>query len=288
MNKELVDYIKQQLSVSVSRNKIVDILLEQGWHQAEIDEAFSAAEGDAIRENGGTPRENEFDGAVGDGGGRNKKILLAAGVAVLVLAMIFAVAASFMGKGEKKEAAPLLDQEPPAAESSQTETVATEDEQVDPAVIDEISRLEQTITPPLGWTSRQAVVSYRPMALFFKPEQEKDDAGNKIFNEVVNIVRDNLLSKEEEYLAKAKGLLQSEIENYKSLSERKINLSDGSPATLIEGSFTQKEMAVRSMQLYAAKDNRIYILSGVVLAKNWDAEKDVIGAALMSFKFPEY
>ncbi len=288
MNKELVDYIKQQLSVSVSRNKIVDILLEQGWHQAEIDEAFSAAEGDAIRENGGTPRENEFDGAVGDGGGRNKKILLAAGVAVLVLAMIFAVAASFMGKGEKKEAAPLLDQEPLAAESSQTETVVAEEEQVDPAVIDEISRLEQTITPPPGWTSRQAVVSYRPMALFFKPEQEKDDAGNKIFNEVVNIVRDNLLSKEEEYLAKAKGLLQSEIENYESLSERKINLSDGSLATLIESSFTQKEMAVRSMQLYAAKDNRIYILTGVVLAKNWDAEKDVIGAALMSFKFPEY
>jgi hypothetical protein len=288
MNKELVDYIKQQLSVSVSRNKIIDILLEQGCHQAEIDEAFSAAEGDAIRENGGTPRENEFDGAVGDGGGRNKKILLAAGVAVLVLAMIFAVAASFMGKGEKKEAAPLLDQEPPAAESSQTETVVAEEEQVDPAVIDEISRLEQTITPPPGWTSRQAVVSYRPMALFFKPEQEKDDAGNKIFNEVVNIVRDNLLSKEEEYLAKAKGLLQSEIENYESLSERKINLSDGSLATLIESSFTQKEMAVRSMQLYAAKDNRIYILTGVVLAKNWDAEKDVIGAALMSFKFPEY
>jgi len=289
MNKELVDYIKQQLSVSVSRNKIVDILLEQGWHQAEIDEAFAAVEGNAIREDGGMPRENGFDGAVGGDGGRNKKILLAAGAAVLVLAMIFAVAASFMGKGEKKEAAPLPeDQKPPVAESSQNETVVAEEDQIDPAVIDEISRLEQTITPPSGWTSRQAVMSYRPMALFFKPEQEKDDAGNKIFNEVVNIVRDNLLSKEEEYLAKAKGLLQSEIENYKSLSERKINLSDGSPATLIEGSFTQKEMAVRSMQLYAAKDNRIYILSGVVLAKNWDAEKDVIGAALMSFKFPEY
>ena len=289
MNKELVDYIKQQLSVSVSRNKIVDILLEQGWHQAEIDEAFAAVEGNAIREDGGMPRENGFDGAVGGDGGRNKKILLAAGAAVLVLAMIFAVAASFMGKGEKKEAAPLPeDQKPPVAESSQNETVVAEEDQIDPAVIDEISRLEQTITPPSGWTSRQAVMSYRPMALFFKPEQEKDDAGNKIFNEVVNIVRDNLLSKEEEYLAKAKGLLQSEIENYKSLSERKINLSDGSPATLIEGSFTQKEMAVRSMQLYAAKDNRIYILTGVVLAKNWDAEKDVIGAALMSFKFPEY
>jgi hypothetical protein len=95
------------------------------------------------------------------------------------------------------------------------------------------------------------------------------------------------LSKEEEYLAKVRGLLQSDLENYKTLSERKINLSDGSPATLIESSFTQREMAVRSVQLYAAKDNRIYILSGVVLAKNWDAEKDIIEAAVMSFKFPE-
>jgi len=288
MNKELVDYIKQQSSAGVSRNKIIDILLEQGWHQTEIDEAFADAEGNAIREAGGAPREDGFDGAVGDGGGRNKKMLLGAGVAVLVLAMIFAVAASFMGKGEKKEVAPLPVQTPPVAENPQNETVVEDEEQIDPAVIAEISRLEQTITPPSGWTSRQSVVGYRPMALFYKPEKEKDDAGNEIFNENVNIVRDNLLSKEEEYLAKAKGLLQSELENYKSLSERKVNLSDGTPATLIEASFTQKEMAVRSMQLYAAKSDKIYILTGVILAKNWDAEKDMVGAAAMSFKFPEY
>jgi hypothetical protein len=173
------------------------------------------------------------------------------------------------------------------AASSQSEAAGTNEDQEDPAIVAETFQLEKTITPPSGWTSRRAVMSYRPMALFFKPEAERDEYGKKIFSENVNIVRDNLLSKEEEYLAKVRGLLQSDLENYKTLSERKINLSDGSPATLIESSFTQREMAVRSVQLYAAKDNRIYILSGVVLAKNWDAEKDIIEAAVMSFKFPE-
>ncbi|HNU96517.1 MAG TPA: hypothetical protein PKH95_03845, partial [Candidatus Magasanikbacteria bacterium] len=45
MNKELVDYIKQQSSGGVSKNKVTEVLLEQGWHQTEIDEAFADAEG---------------------------------------------------------------------------------------------------------------------------------------------------------------------------------------------------------------------------------------------------
>ncbi len=171
--------------------------------------------------------------------------------------------------------------------NSQGETAGADKDQADPAILAEAAQLGQTITPPSGWTFHQDVVRYQPMALFYKPEAERDGNGKKIFNENVNIIRDNLLSKEEEYLAKAKGLLQSELENYKSLSERKVNLSDGTPATLIEASFTQKEMAVRSMQLYAAKGDKIYILAGVILAKNWDDEKEMITAAVMSFKFPE-
>jgi hypothetical protein len=72
MNKELVDYIKQQLSLSVSKNKIADILLEQGWHQAEIDEAFLDAEGGAIRDGGGVSGQNFNDyGRENGPGGKN-------------------------------------------------------------------------------------------------------------------------------------------------------------------------------------------------------------------------
>ena len=45
MNQELIDYIKQQMNLNVSKNKIADVLLGQGWQQPELDEAFAAAEG---------------------------------------------------------------------------------------------------------------------------------------------------------------------------------------------------------------------------------------------------
>ena len=171
--------------------------------------------------------------------------------------------------------------------NSQGETAGADKDQADPAILAEAAQLGQTITPPPGWTFRQDVVRYRPMALFYKPEAERDGNGKKIFNENVNIIRDNLLSKEEEYLAKAKGLSQRELENYESLSERRVNLSDGTAATLIELSFVQNGLTVRSVQLYAAKGNKIYILTSVILAKNWDDEKEMVTAAVMSFKFPE-
>lgn len=77
------------------------------------------------------------------------------------------------------------------AASSQSEAAGTED-QVDPAITAEISQLEKSIMPPVGWITRQGMVNRRPMAIFFKPEAEKDGNGKKVFNEYVNVIRDNL------------------------------------------------------------------------------------------------
>jgi hypothetical protein len=38
--------------------------------------------------------------------------------------------------------------------------------------------------------------------------------------------------------------------------------------------------------LLAVKGDYVYVVTGVVLASNWNIEKDMIGAAVMSFKFP--
>jgi len=291
MNKELVEYIQQQLSLSVSKNKIIDVLLEQGWHQAEIDEAFLDAEGAAIR--GGQDFSGDASLAPArDGGGSGKKILLVAGLGALaMLIVVAAVLAITSGRDNSKKPAVIAPVEP---EVVNNDTPVVEDEpapaaqnQIDPALLADISRLEQTITPPAGWTSRQGVMSYRPMAAFFKPEWEKDAAGNNLFNENISVVRDNLLSDEKDYVAKAKTVLQTNMTDYKIISERKVNLPDGSSATLLGGSFTQNDLAMKNMQLYASKNGRIYIITGVTLAKNWDAEKDMIGAAVMSFRFPE-
>ncbi len=292
MNKELVDYIKQQLSLSVSKNKITEILLEQGWHQSEIDEAFLDAEGGAIRaaqEISGGEESNDYV-QNDDAGG--KKLLLFAGLGALAMLIVTAIAVSFLGKSGddgKKQADLPVQNVPDVSDSSavEPEAPAAEEDQIDPALLAEISMLEKAVVPPAGWASRQGVVSYRPLAVFFKPEFEKDAAGKNVFNENISIVRDGLLNGQSEYIAKAKAALLGKMSDYKILSDREVNLADGSPAILIGGSFTQNGLAMKNMQLYAFKDSKAYIITGITLAQNWDAEKDMIGAAVMSFEFPK-
>jgi len=296
MNKELVDYIKQQLSLSVSKNKITDVLLEQGWHQTEIDEAFLDAESGAIRDEGGALAQN-FDDRGRENGSGGKKLLLVAGLSAAAMLVLAAIAVSFFGganRGENQTNLPLEPANGSGAGVAVTENPRNEEleqpaafeNQIDPVLLAEIAKLEKTITPPAGWTSRQGTVSYRPLAIFFKPELEKDANGNDVFNENISIVRDNLIGAESEYVAKAKETLTSRMENYKIISERKVSLADGTAATLIGGSFAQNGMAMKNMQLYAAKGGNIYIITGVTLERNWNAQKDMIGAAVMSFKFP--
>ena len=258
-------------------------MLEQGWHQTEIDEAFADAEGVA-----GGMGQTESSATVAAGTGGKKNLLIAA-VALLILVLVFAVAVSFMGKGEKKEGSSLPEnQEAPAEEGSQSEAAGADEDQIDPAIIAEISELEKSIAPPAGWIVRQGMVNYRPMAIFFKPEAEKDENGDKIINEYVNVIRDNLLNTANDYVEKAKTAWQAKNVDYSLVSERKVNLSDGAGAVLLTGSLVQNGAEIKNMQLFVGKGDVMYIISGFVLAKNWDAEKDMIGAAVMSFEFPEY
>jgi len=173
------------------------------------------------------------------------------------------------------------------AASSQSEAAGTED-QVDPAITAEISQLEKSIMPPVGWITRQGMVNRRPMAIFFKPEAEKDGNGKKVFNEYVNVIRDNLISGANSYVEKAKMAWLAQNVSYRLISESEVNLSDGAKAKLITGSFTQNAAEIKNMQLFVGRGDMMYIISGFVLAKNWDTEEEMITAAVMSFKFPEY
>ena len=133
---------------------------------------------------------------------------------------------------------------------------------------------------PRGW----------PLAAFFKPTAEKDKSGADIFTEKMSITRESIKSvgvaNADEYFAKSKKSLQATIADYKITAERKVNLADGSPATLIGGTFSQDGLALRNMQLFAVKGDDAYVVTGVVLDSNWNQEKDMIGSAVMSFKFP--
>lgn len=45
INQQLIDYIKQQLGINISRQEIIDVLKRTGWQQTDIDEAFRVVDG---------------------------------------------------------------------------------------------------------------------------------------------------------------------------------------------------------------------------------------------------
>jgi len=107
MNQELVEYIKQQTSLSVSKNKITDILLGQGWQQAELDEAFAAAEGASNAAASKISQEETDPGAADDfeeetpSGGSKKKIILIGGITLVLILAIGGILA-FTGGSKNK------------------------------------------------------------------------------------------------------------------------------------------------------------------------------------------
>ncbi|MFZ3074030.1 MAG: DcrB-related protein [Minisyncoccales bacterium] len=299
MNKELVDYIKQQTEINVPKNKITNILLKQGWHQSEIDDAFLAS-GAGIDNSevsaGGGFEDGRFDDPDQDknGFGSSQKMLFAVAGVLAVLAIIAGIAV-FSPLGDKKEetapsGAGTTTTDLGAGDAAVNQPAGGEEAEVDTAVLTSIEELETSIQPPFGWVAREGTIRSRPLAAFFKAVSEKDSYGKTIFNENISVTLDNFasagVSDEAAYIAKSKTTLQEKIENYKMLTESKVSLGDGSEATMINSSFTQNGLDLKNMQMFAVKNDNVYIITGVALASNWDKEKDMIGMAIMSFKFP--
>lgn len=304
MNKELVDYVKQQMNINVSRNKTTDVLLKQGWHQSEIDEAFLVAEGKAV----GTqdaPRD-AFEDSQADDFGESEKSF-GSGLtrkAIFIIAAVLALAAVIAGififsSGSKKnnsgkETAAIESVADTAAVANNTDAGAAVAEnkqtQVNDAVLAAIKELRASIQAPAGWTAREGTIRSRPLVAFFKPELEKDGSGKEVFNENISVTRESIaavnVADAAGYIAKSKTALQSSVATYKIVSERKAKLADGTDVTLINGTFTQNGIDLKNTQMFAFSGDNVYVVTGVALALNWDKEKDMIGTAIMSFKMP--
>lgn len=305
MNQELVDYIKQQMKVNVSKNKIVDVLLEQGWRQSEIDEAFSMASGSAGAPDGGFGGQDEGLEKSGADSGSNRKTIMYVAAGLVVLA-IFAAIIILPSLGAKKEnlandnvAKPAVAAKDSGVKVTAAATDAVDSQktaqdaaktQDDAKMMATIKKLETSIQPPAGWVAREGTVRTRPLAVFFKPTIEKDSLGKDIYNENISISEDIYKSADVTdpagYIVRAKSIVQSSVPGYKMATENKVKLSDGTDATLIGGSFSQNGLTLKSMQLYAFKGDNVYVVTGIVASANWDKEKDAVGASVMSFKFP--
>lgn len=306
MNQELVDYIKQQTNLNVSKNKITDILLGQGWQQAELDEAFAAVEGVSLSlrfpKSSPLPEsaaDNFDENPESSGSGRKMAVIVAAVLVVVAVAAGIVLLAggsnknvvNNTGEGEKSN----VSENTNAATNTEnvnltpaTSTGAATEIKAELAVA--AKDLAALIVPPSGWTGRQGIMRSRPLAAFFKPTPEKDESGKEIMNENISITREDYRSANasttDDYIANSKVALKNSFSDYKITAERKVNLSDGTPATLLGGNFTQDKIALRNMQLFVFKGNDVYVVTAVVLASNWNQEKDMIGTSVMSFKLP--
>ena len=309
MNQELVDYIKQQMKVNVSKNKIVEVLLEQGWRQSEVDEAFSAAGGSAGAVKIGGFGGNQFEdddsekNAARAGAHRKTIMYVAAGLVVLAIFAAIIILPSLGADKENptsvvntpkpvthKDAGAKVTATAPAAANSQNAASDAMKAQISAGLMAAVKKLETSIQPPVGWVEREGTVRTRPLAVFFKPTVEKDSSGKDVYNENVSISEDIYKSVDvinpDGYLARAKKIIQSSVPSYKMATEKKVKLGDGTDATLVGSSFSQNGLALKSMQLYAFKGDNVYVITGIVAAANWDKEKDAVGAAVMSFKIP--
>jgi flagellar basal body-associated protein FliL len=303
MNQELIDYIKQQMNLNVSKNKITDVLLGQGWQQAELDEAFSAAEGApvSLRFSSGDPAGSQIDDSEnGEISGSNRKTIIIAASVLVAVAMLAGIIILPLTGGKKDDPGKVAD-DPKSTEVDKpavTETDAQKEERLaaEKAAVDRAElasaakELVGLITPPAGWTSRAGIMDSRPLAAFFKPTKEKDDTGKEILTESITITRESIkpigVSNIDDYFAKSKDAIKSDIPDYKITAERKVNLGDSSQAILAGATFTDGGIALRNMQLVALKGDQVYVVTGVVLGSNWESEKDMLGAAVMSFKYP--
>jgi len=312
MNQELVDYIKQQISLSVSKNKITDVLLGQGWQQPELDEAFAAAEGAAsaaakVSYDSSEPAVEEGVASEGAPGGINRKMILIGAITLVILLGGGGVLMLTSSQGakeqspvaEKKTEIPVVTEPVEGGSSVTVDGEAKTGNDVgfgqEPAIdntslIKAAAILKETVTPPAGWVLREGFKNNLLSVGYFKPEAEKDSAGKVIFEEYLLVTLDNLktanVANVGDYITKSKTALETGIKDFKVTAEKDVTLADGSAGKLIGCSYTDEGNAARCMQLIASKGDEVYVITAFVLASNWEAEKDMLGAAVMSFKFP--
>lgn len=308
MNQELIDYIKQQINLNVPKSKINEILLGQGWNQAELDQAFNAATGlakpaalpsSAPADKPAAPGNNsanEFDDiekSQSAGPNRKTALIIVSGFFLLVILAVIASIIIFSKKNDNPaensaDNAPVAKTESQiAAEKAATEKLAAEEKaqkEFQDQIRASVQALEGLIQPPAGWIAKQGTMATRPAIVYSKPIPEKNAKGEEIFTEYINILKAENTGTQDEYLAKTKTAFKTEIPDYKIISERKIKLSGGDDAVMMGGAYTKDGVALRNIQILVFKGSDVYIVTGVVTAANWNSEKEAVGTSITSFK----
>jgi hypothetical protein len=142
-----------------------------------------------------------------------------------------------------------------------------------------------TIQIPKGWTVGKGTNNNRQFTLFLSPNPERDQTGNIVFNENINIAKERTNSSFDAYVTLSKQALAKYLQDYRLIEERNVTLG-GEAGKVIGGTFTQNGLQLRSLQLFVQTGSLTYVVTASNLASKWDSDKDPIDASLMSFRLP--
>jgi len=140
-----------------------------------------------------------------------------------------------------------------------------------------------SMCPPVGWKTDDSGIM--GTLIFFSSWDGVDaQQAHKAAN--INIVCEPAQDLDlDGYIAAAKELYPKVVKTYEVVAEEKLDLKDDK-AVLLQGIITLgDDQKVHNAQLITIKNGTAYVVTGAVLADNWDEHKDTLIAAIKSFSF---
>lgn len=142
-----------------------------------------------------------------------------------------------------------------------------------------------TIQMPKGWAVGKGTNINRTFTIFLSPNPERNQTGDIVFNENINIVKERTNRSFDSYVTLSKQALTKYLQDYRIIEERNVTLG-GTAGKVIGGTFTQNGLQLRSLQLFVQTGSLAYVLTALNLVSKWESDKDLIEASLMSFRPP--
>jgi hypothetical protein len=138
-----------------------------------------------------------------------------------------------------------------------------------------------TLAPPPGWSMSTA--GPKGTAAVFADPQPLPPAVTGRFNANINVV----VAPTPADLGRTVSGAQQELRRlpgYTSTADEPLTLSDGTPARLIGGRFTDPDgrLALRNLQLIAVHAGRAYVVTGTALQQLWDRYEQTFRTSLAS------
>ena len=121
------------------------------------------------------------------------------------------------------------------------------------------------ITPPSGWRADTSGTSGTEV-IFFSPTADTTDAGE--FTPNINIVVGPGGADLEQTIEANRESLKT-LPDYEGITDTEVVLSDGTPAHILGGTFTQSGFAVQNLQLFTSAGGTDMVVTGTALAETW-------------------